>query len=225
MGALSVSGPWRVDFALLRLEPINACAPMVCGLSGRVTFVRLWQRYIIDLAQRSAVFQHPPGLVGMEVDFEKFFITQGKQRVAIEVFHKIIVNYIFVQILASDQQLGIISVFDHFAPSLTAWDAARTVFAADLHRMWAVCCKCCPAAFLRSCPPSGRLQALRWPSGFRRGRRGIRCWRDDPGAGVFGLVSVLHVRESLSPLRQRFSCPRWARIGRQSRRPCRSGTW
>ena len=68
---------------------------------------------IMNLTEGSAVLQHLPWLVGVVMNFDQILITDGDQAVAFEVFNKIILNSIFVKAFAFDQQLGIVTEFDH----------------------------------------------------------------------------------------------------------------
>ena len=63
---------------------------------------------VIDLADRGAVLQDQPRLVGMEVDLDRISVsTYCQQAVALEVLDNIIKNLIFIKIIAIDQKLCI----------------------------------------------------------------------------------------------------------------------
>ena len=74
--------------------------------------VHILHNDIIDLAQAPAVFQDLPGLIGMEMDLDQILIAYCQQAVAFEMLGDIIKDLIFVQVLAFDQQLCIISEFN-----------------------------------------------------------------------------------------------------------------
>ena len=66
----------------------------------------------MDLTQGSTVFQYQPGLIGMIVDLDEILNAYHQQAVAFEMLHKIVVNGIFIQTGAFNEQLGIKLVFD-----------------------------------------------------------------------------------------------------------------
>ena len=68
---------------------------------------------IVDTAQTGAVFQHLPGFVGMEVDFDQVFIPHRQQAVPLEMLLKIVVDFIFIQSFSFDEKLGVVFVFQH----------------------------------------------------------------------------------------------------------------
>ena len=75
--------------------------------------VHVLNHNVKDLAQGPAVLQNLPWLVGMIVDLDQFLITDGQQAVTLEVFYKVVVDFVLIQVSALDQELCIVSVFDH----------------------------------------------------------------------------------------------------------------
>ena len=80
--------------------------------------LHIFQNDVMDLTQGSTVFQYQPGLIGMIVDLDEILIAYHQQAVALEMLHKIIVNSIFIQAGAFNEQLGIKFVFDYGNTSL-----------------------------------------------------------------------------------------------------------
>ena len=68
---------------------------------------------IVDIALAGAIFQNLPGFVGVVVDFDEMFIADGQKAVALDVLRDVIMNGIFGQMVAFDEQLGIKAVFQH----------------------------------------------------------------------------------------------------------------
>ena len=80
--------------------------------------LHIFQNDVMDLTQGSTVFQYQPGLIGMIMDLDEILIAYHQQAVALEMLHKIILNSIFIQTGAFNEQLGIKFVFDHGNTSL-----------------------------------------------------------------------------------------------------------
>ena len=79
--------------------------------------IHIFNDDIVDFAERRAVFQHLPRLVGMIVNFNHIFVADGNQTVALKVIHKVIVNLVLIKIVSVDEQLRVIAIFQHgFAP-------------------------------------------------------------------------------------------------------------
>ena len=62
---------------------------------------------VVDLAQRGAVFQDFPGLVGVEVDLDQLVIAHSKEAVALKVLGDVVEDLVLVQVVALDQQLRV----------------------------------------------------------------------------------------------------------------------
>ena len=60
------------------------------ALQASCLSVHILNDNIMDFAERRAVFKHLPRLVGMIVDFNKLFVTDGKKAVALKIFNEII---------------------------------------------------------------------------------------------------------------------------------------
>ena len=61
---------------------------------------------VVDLAQGGAVLQHFPGLVGVEVDLDQLVIAHSEEAVALKVLGDVVEDFVLVQVVAFDQQLG-----------------------------------------------------------------------------------------------------------------------
>ena len=47
---------------------------------------------IVDIAQRGAVFQHLPGLIGMVMDLDQLVVAHGQQAIALDIVGNVIVE-------------------------------------------------------------------------------------------------------------------------------------
>ena len=47
---------------------------------------------IVDIAQRGAVFQHLPGLIGMVMDLDQLVVAHGQQTIALDIVGNVIVE-------------------------------------------------------------------------------------------------------------------------------------
>lgn len=68
---------------------------------------------IINISKGGAVFKYLPWRVGVEVDFDERFISDGKQAIACNVCSDVFVDGIFGEGASFDQKLGIEFVFKH----------------------------------------------------------------------------------------------------------------
>ena len=53
------------------------------------------------------------GKGSVKMNFDQVLVTDGKKAVALKVFGDVVVDLILVEILALDEELGVISVFQH----------------------------------------------------------------------------------------------------------------
>ena len=68
---------------------------------------------IVDLTKRRAVLQNFPRLIRMEMNLDQILISNRQQAVPFKILRKIIADLILVQIMALDQQLCVITKFQH----------------------------------------------------------------------------------------------------------------
>jgi hypothetical protein len=68
---------------------------------------------VVDLAEGAAVFQNFPGLVGMEMDLDEILVAHCQKAVALEVLGEIISDVVLVQVFAFDEELRVITIFQH----------------------------------------------------------------------------------------------------------------
>ena len=68
--------------------------------------VHILNHDIVDFAQGGAVFQHLPGFVGMEMNFNQFIVAHHQQAVAGQVLQKVIPDIVLVQVVPFDEELG-----------------------------------------------------------------------------------------------------------------------
>ena len=67
----------RLKANALRRVFVNKSALQAPGLA-----IHVLHHDVVDLAQGGAVFQHLPGLVGVEVDLDQLVVAHGQQAVA-----------------------------------------------------------------------------------------------------------------------------------------------
>ena len=66
-----------------------------------------------NFAERGAVFEHLPRLIGVVVDLDELIITDGVQAVTLEVRASILADGVLVQTRAFNEKLGIVAIVDH----------------------------------------------------------------------------------------------------------------
>ena len=76
--------------------------------------VHILDNDIIYLAERCAVFEDFPRLVGVVVYLYKLLIADREQTVTDEILTEVFIDLIFVKVCALDKKLCIIAVFYHF---------------------------------------------------------------------------------------------------------------
>lgn len=97
-----------------------ASAPFASALQAALLALHVLDHHIVDLAERGAVGQHLPRLVGMEMDLDERLIPHAQQAVARDVRRDMGGDGVLRQPLALDQQLRIVPVFQHGRPPLCA---------------------------------------------------------------------------------------------------------
>ena len=66
---------------------------------------------VVDLAQRRAVFQDLPGLVGVEMNLDQILVAHRQKAVAFEMLRDVVADLILVEIVSFDQKLRVITKF------------------------------------------------------------------------------------------------------------------
>ena len=66
-----------------------------------------------NVAERGAVFEHPPRNVGVEVDLNQALITDREQAVAGDVLRDVVVDGVLIEVVAFDEELRVIDIFEH----------------------------------------------------------------------------------------------------------------
>ena len=61
----------------------------------------------MDLAQGRAVLENLPGLVGVEVNLDQLVIAHSEEAVALKMLGDVVEDFVLVQVVAFDQQLGV----------------------------------------------------------------------------------------------------------------------
>ena len=71
-----------------RAERHTGSYRVLSALEAALLSVHILDDYVINLAERGAVFEHLPRLVCVEMNLYKLIVADGKQAVALEVIRK-----------------------------------------------------------------------------------------------------------------------------------------
>jgi len=58
--------------------------------------IHIFYYNVIDLAKGCAVFQHLPGLIGMEMDFDQLIVADRQQAVSLEMLGEIFADFLLL---------------------------------------------------------------------------------------------------------------------------------
>ena len=67
----------------------------------------------MQLAEAGCVFEHEPGLVGVEVDLDEILVAHGEQAVALEVLGDLVEHLVLSEVVALDEHQGVKDEFQH----------------------------------------------------------------------------------------------------------------
>ena len=75
--------------------------------------IHIFDDDVADFAQSGTIFQDIPRLIGVKMYFDEFAISNRYQTITPKIFHKILSDFVLIQPFSLDEQLCIISKFNH----------------------------------------------------------------------------------------------------------------